>query len=52
MLLWYVDKIPDYKKIKIYNAIYINIFSNDTVWYLDLLMDDVLNTTNIDEVFQ
>ena len=49
MLLWYVDKIPDYKKITIYNAIYNNIFYNSMFYYITVLTDAVLSTNNNDE---
>ena len=40
-----------YKKITIYHAIYIKVFSDGTVSYLTVSTDDVLNTTNNETVF-
>ena len=41
-----VVAIMIYKKIAIDNSVYINIFSGETVSYLTVSTDDVLNTTN------
>ena len=40
-----------YKKITIYHAIYIKVFSDGTVSYLTVSTDDVLNTTNNETAF-
>ena len=45
-LLYAVVTIIIYKKTTIDNAIYINFFSDETVSYITVSTDDVLNTTN------
>ena len=45
-LLDAVVTIIIYKKTTIDNAIYINFFSDETVSYITVSTDDVLNTTN------
>ena len=44
-------KIIDYKKSTIDHAIYIKVFDDGTVSYLTVSTDDVLNTTNNENVF-
>ena len=39
------------KKITIYHAIYIKVFSDGTVSYFTVYTDDVLSTTNNDTLF-
>ena len=43
--------ILKYKKSKIDHAIYIRVFTDDTVSYLTVPTDDVLNTTNNETSF-
>ena len=50
-LLDAVVTIINYKKITIDNAIYIKVFADGTVSYLTVSTDDVLNTTNNDNIF-
>ena len=45
-LLDEVVTIIKYKKSTIYHAIYIKVFTDETVSYLTFSNDDVLNTTN------
>ena len=47
-LLDAVVTILKYKKSTIDHAIYIKVFSDGTVSYLTVSIDDVLNTTNIE----
>ena len=47
--IWILDAvvtIMKYKKITIYNDIYIKVLYGGTVSYLTVSIDDVLNTTN------
>ena len=46
-----VATIPKYKKITIDHDIYINFFTDVTVYYLRVSNDDVLNTTNNEAAF-
>ena len=50
-LLDAVVTILEYKKSTIDHAIYINVFDDDTVSYLTVSTDDVLNTTNNENEF-
>ena len=43
--------ILKYKKITIYHAIYIKLFTDGTVPYLTFSIDDVLNTNNNEKTF-
>ena len=51
ILLDAVVTILKYKKITIYHAIYIKVFTDVTVSYLTVSTDDVLNTTNNETEF-
>ena len=44
-------KIPKYKKRTIDHAIYIKVFSDITVSYIRVSIDDVINTTNNETTF-
>ena len=46
-----VETILKYKKTKIYHAIYIKVFTDGTVYYLEVSTDDALNTTNNETAF-
>ena len=50
-LLDAVVTIIDYKKSTIDHAIYIKVFTDDTVSYLTVSTDDVINTTNNENAF-
>ena len=50
-LLDAVDTILEYKKSTIDHAIYIKVFDDDTVSYLTVSTDDVLDATNNDNAF-
>ena len=43
--------ILKYNKIMIYHTIYIKVFSDGTVLYLTVSIDDVINTTNNEKEF-
>ena len=50
-LLHAVSTILKYKKITIDHDIYIKVFSDETVSYLTVSTDDVLNTNNMRQNF-
>ena len=50
-LLDAIVTIIKYKNITIYHSSYIKVFSNETVSYLTIYTDDVLNTTNNETAF-
>ena len=50
-LLDAVVTIIEYKKSKIDHAIYIKVFDDETVSYLTISTDDVLNTNNNETAF-
>ena len=51
IFLYAVVTIRNYKKITIYHAIHIKVFTYGTVSYLTISTDDVLNTTNNENEF-